>query len=126
VCSEKKGTFDGYFVQCVVEGKEEKVGSFAEEDTSFFSGSIPNIMRRIISDFHLFIAARLLDVTDTVDGHVILGDEGGDFQLIHVDDVVQIFDTGDRVDFVFNGRGHERQEPPSHDLFFNGERLIKM
>jgi hypothetical protein len=21
------------------------------------------------------------------------------------------------VDFVFNGRGHERQEPPSHDLF---------
>jgi hypothetical protein len=37
----KKGTFDGYFVQCVVEGKEEKVGSFAEEDTSFFQAQYP-------------------------------------------------------------------------------------
>jgi len=89
-----------------------------------------NTQIRIISDFHLFIAARLLDVADTVDGHVILGDEGGDFQLIHVDDVVQVFDTGDRVDFVFNGWGHEREEPPSHDLFTSrrktNENLNKM
>ena len=84
-----------------------------KEDTSF-SGSIPQL--GLISDFHLFIAVCLLDVTDTVDSHVILGDEGGDFQLIHVYDVVQVFDTGDRVDFMFNGWRHEREEPPSHDL----------
>jgi hypothetical protein len=109
MCSEKD-----FFTSYVVKGKEEKSGrALVKEDTSF-SGSIPQL--GLISDFHLFIAVCLLDVTDTVDSHVILGDEGGDFQLIHVYDVVQVFDTGDRVDFVFNGWRHEREEPPSHDL----------
>ena len=55
----------------------------------------------------LFVSASLLDVTDTVDSHVVFGDEGGDFQLIHVDDIVQVLNARYRMNFVFDGRGHE-------------------
>ena len=64
----------------------------------------------------LLIDALLFDVADAVDGHVVLGDEGGYLQLIHVDDAVQIFDARHRMDLIFDGRRHKRQEPPGHDL----------
>jgi len=58
----------------------------------------------------------VVDVANAVDGHVVLRDEGGDFQLIHVDDAVQVFDSRDRVDLLFDGRCHECKKPPSHYL----------
>ena len=64
----------------------------------------------------LLVDRLLFDVADAVDGHVVLGDEGGDLQLVHVDDAVQVLDAGHRVHLVLDGRRHERQEPPRHDL----------
>ena len=72
----------------------------------------------------LLIDALLFDVANAVDGHVVLGDEGGYLQLIHVDDAVQIFDARHRMDLIFNGRRHKRQEPPGHDLNQKNQRSL--
>lgn len=48
--------------------------------------------------------------------HVVLGDVGGNFQLILGDGRVQVLHTRKRVHLGLDGRRHERGEPPGHHL----------
>lgn len=48
--------------------------------------------------------------------HIVLGDVGGNLELVLGDGRVEMLDAGQRVDLRLDGRRHERREPPGHHL----------
>lgn len=59
---------------------------------------------------------RLCSSEEETYSHVILCDEGRDLQLAGTHGTIQIFNPRQAVYLLFDSRGHECGEPPSHHL----------
>lgn len=63
-----------------------------------------------------------LVVPESVHRHVVLGDVGRYLELVGVDGLVQVLNSGDREHLVFNLRRHKGSEPPGH--YFGPQRWM--
>lgn len=57
-----------------------------------------------------------LEVVNAIRRHIVLGDVGGNLELVLGNGRVQMFDARQRVDLGLDGRRHKRREPPGHHL----------
>lgn len=57
-----------------------------------------------------------VEVVETVDRHIVLGDKSWDLEVVPTYDLVQVLHARQAVHLVLDSGGHERREPPRHHL----------